>query len=108
MWEIQKTHTVEDEVIETTKEFSEVMNELCNQLKTLKTEQWELKQEDEKSTEFIDAYDLVIQNKVWIFHKIVDAYAAKMRKMTLFEKKKEEEEAVVILPEVSTNVVSYN
>jgi vacuolar-type H+-ATPase subunit I/STV1 len=109
--EIQKVYAVEDDVCDTTKEFYEVVEELCEQLKSLKMEQWELKEEKEPNTEFINAYDMVIQNKVWIFHKIVDAYSTKMKEVRFLEEKKEpvvEVETVVELPEVPTNVVSLS
>lgn len=109
--EIQKVYTVEDDVVDTTKEFQTVVNELCEQLKSLKMEQWELKEEKEPNTQFIDAYTMVIQNKVWIFHKLVDAYSKKMKDVRFLEVKKETEteiETVVELPEVSTNVVSFS
>ena len=107
--EFQKAYTPEDEVKDTTKDFCEVVSELCEQIKALKTEQWELKQESEKSVDFINAYDLVIQNKNWILHKLVDGYCKNVKAVELVEKKKEPEtETVVELPEVPTNVVSYS
>lgn len=107
--EIQKVYTPEDDVRDTTKEFYDVLSELCEHIKVLKMEQWELKEEKEKSTEFIDAYDLVIQNKVWILHKLVDGFSEKVKSMELLPKEeKKEEEVSIALPEVSTNVVSFS
>lgn len=107
--EFQKAYTVEDNIYDTTKEFHDVVKELCEQLKSLKMEQWELKQESEKSVEFIDSYDMVIQNKVWILHKLVDGYSNNIKSVELIEKKKKKEvETVIELPEVPTNVVSLS
>jgi hypothetical protein len=106
--EIQKIYTPEDDVRDTTKEFFEVLSELCEHIKVLKMEQWELKEETEKSVDFINAYDLVIKNKVWILHKLVDGFSDKVKSMELLPKEeKKQEEVVITLPEVSTNVVSY-
>jgi hypothetical protein len=109
--EIEKVYSIEDDVCDTTKEFYEVVRELCDQLKSLKMEQWELKEDKDKNTEFIDSYDCVIQNKVWIFHKLIDAYCTKMKEVRFLDAKKEPEtetETEVVLPEVSTNVVSLS
>lgn len=106
--EIQKIYTAEDDVRDTTKEFCEVLNELCEHIKVLKIEQWELNEEKEKSTEFIEAYDLVIQNKIWILHKLIDGYHKNVKALDLTTLKKKEPETVVELPEVSTNVVSHS
>jgi hypothetical protein len=108
--EIQKVYTPEDDVRDTTKEFYDVLSELCEHIKVLKMEQWELKEEKAKSTEFIDAYDMVIQNKVWILHKLVDGFSEKVKSMQLLPKEetKKEEEVSITLPEVSTNVVSFS
>jgi len=106
--EIQKVYTPEDDVRDTAKEFFDVLSELCEHIKVLKMEQWELKEEKEKSTEFIDAYNLVIQNKVWILHKLVDGFCSNIKSKELLPKEEKKEEPISItLPEVPTNVVYY-
>lgn len=82
------------DLTETTKLLAEVVAETCKQLDLLKEER------DSTTGEMKDAYNLVIQNKIWCLQRVIGDYWRKSCQLALDEYHKEAEKKTVTFNEV--------